>query len=111
MTFDKVELTFDMCIARPHPKTPLRFFDVCFRRLESQNVYKEDLAPCCGIFRNILPLLDPNKQSSIRGSLLSSHPPCTIMESSLVFLVFVVFPVFWTVFGPQDSETELCKLM
>ena len=40
------------------------------------------------------PLLNPNKQPSIFGNLLSSHSPRTILESSVFFFqVLVVFSV------------------
>ena len=52
--FDKVELTFDMYIAKPHPKTPLWLLDVFLRRRESKNLYNEELVPCGAIFRSIL---------------------------------------------------------
>ena len=48
--FDKIELTFDMYIAKPHPEAPLWLFDVFLRRRESKNLYKEELAPCSAFF-------------------------------------------------------------
>ena len=66
MRFDKVELTFDMYIAKPHAKTPLWLFDVLLLRRE------------------------------------------TILR---FFQVLVVVPVILYELSPQDSETELFKMM
>ena len=109
VTLDKVELTFDMCIARPHPKTPLRFFDVCFRRLESKICAR-------GIWHHVVQF---SATSSARAKQTAKHswelvviPPTLHNNSSLPLGFFCCFfPVFWYVFGPQDSEIELCKLM